>query len=157
MLCPSKQKGFTLIELLITLAVISILVAAVLNSFNDILNEQKRTQAAAQLKNDLRSAQNRALSGIDQEHYSGWGLTFTVGSNTYSLCGRTGETLNCSAVDLPIALPQNVTIKAAPNFVVFQIVTGENPSSAATIKVGLTNDPESKWKTVTVNAGGNIE
>lgn len=153
----SRQKGFTLIELLITLALIGILTAAVLNSFNEILNEQKRTQAAAQVKNDLRSAQNRALSGINQIPYSGWGLKFTEGSNTYNLCGRTGTDVNCSNELDELTLPQGVVIQDAPVYVVFQIITGENLSGLATIKVGLTNDAESKWKTITVSVGGNIE
>lgn len=153
----SRQKGFTLIELLITLALISILTAAVLNSFNEILNEQKRTQAAAQVKNDLRSAQNRALSGIDQETYSGWGLLFTEGSNTYNLCGRKGKETNCDTQLDELTLPQGVVIQDAPAYVVFQIITGENLSGLATIKVGLTSDAEAKWKIVTVSAGGNIE
>ncbi len=160
MLCPQRQKGFTLIELLITLAVMGILTAAALASFSEILNEQKRTQAAAQVKNDLRSAQNRALSGIDQENYSGWGLRFTVGSNTYHLCGRTGLPLDCTDAgsDSLISLPQNVVIKGSPPYVVFQIITGENLSGLTTIKVGLTGDTNpAKWKTVTVSAGGNIE
>lgn len=157
MLCPYREKGFTLIELLITLAVISILTAAVLNSFNEILNEQKRTQAAAQVKNDLRSAQNRALSGIDQENYSGWGLAFVTAENTYHLCGRKGDSTNCSTQLDAITLPQGVVIKNAPNYVVFQIITGENLSGAVTIKVGLSNDAEAKWKTVTVFSEGNIE
>lgn len=156
----SRQRGFTLIELLITLALISILTAAVLNSFNEILNEQKRTQASAQVKNDLRSAQNRALSGINQETYSGWGLLFTEGSNTYNLCGRIGgPEANCHDLPQPVTLtlPQGVVIQDAPAYVVFQIITGENLIPATTIKVGLTNDAEAKWKTITVSAGGNIE
>ena len=74
----SPTLGFTLIELLIVIAIIGVLSAISIPSFSNFNNNQRLSQAAKQVKNDLRSAQNRALNGIAG---MAWGIEFDVGTD----------------------------------------------------------------------------
>jgi prepilin-type N-terminal cleavage/methylation domain-containing protein len=57
------QSGFSLIELLIVIAIFGITASVITASFLNFERNQRLKSAALQLKNDLRLAQNSALSG----------------------------------------------------------------------------------------------
>lgn len=65
MCLPNKKtpSAFTLIELLLVVSVIAILTGAVIPSMGTYLRNQSLKNAVEQIKNDLRSAQNRSLTG----------------------------------------------------------------------------------------------
>ncbi|MBI2620613.1 type II secretion system protein [candidate division WWE3 bacterium] len=101
--------GFTLIELLISVSIITILAGFLIPSFTRYLDTQNVKQAKEQVKNDLRTLQNRALSGVGAaEGVSYWGVKFddntrryfyfTSSANDWPICssttsGETGEIL----------------------------------------------------------------
>jgi len=73
----SKQKGFTLIELMITVAVVGILTAIALPSYNSHLRKSRRADAQSALMN-IASRQQQML--LDTRAYSN-SLTSTVPAN----------------------------------------------------------------------------
>ena len=74
--------GFTLIELLITTSIMALLVAVAVPSFQTFTRNQALRRGVEQVKTDLRTVQNRAVSGIDRkkpggdEYYYWWGIDF---------------------------------------------------------------------------------
>lgn len=82
--------GFTLIELMIVVVIISIIAVSILPSFATYIRNQNLRQAQEQLRSDLRTAQNKALSGTlsDATVPGGalmqfWGVQFTINSGSY--------------------------------------------------------------------------
>jgi len=156
---PKNSLAFTLIELLLAIAVFGILVAMVIPSFSQLIKKQKLEQGAEQVKNDLRVAQNRALTGTQQDQYSGWGLKFVAGSSSYNFCGQTDSGCVVGSEMSNQDLPQGLVFRAiSTDTFSFQIVTGEVLAGAGeTIKIGYPEDSADQWKTITLTAGGNIE
>lgn len=161
----THSSAFTLIELLIVIAIIGVLSAISIPSFSTFTNNQRLSQAAKQVKNDLRSAQNRALSGVGG---MAWGVNVSAGGTFYKLfkCPTTvAYTLtNCSLVaqkNLPSGFEiQNLT--AFNNDLVFDVASGELyadgvlvTAGAFSFDVGLLDGSASR--TITVSAGGKIE
>lgn len=61
--CPIRQKGFTLVEMLVVMTIIGILFAVGIARYQVFNRNQILTQAAEELKNNLRLAQQKALAG----------------------------------------------------------------------------------------------
>ncbi len=159
-----SAHGFTLIELLIVVAVIGVLSAIAIPSFSSFNTNQRLSQAAKQVKNDLRSAQNRAVNGVkDSAGNKVWGLSFD-GSNSYTIF--TCSSLDLSAVPCCIGETSYETKSLASGFVisnglfVFDQVSGDIcdvlgalVSGSSSVSVNLSGSS----RTVTVSAGGKIE
>ena len=50
---PNKRKGFTIVELVIVIAVISILAAVLIPTYNNVVERAKSTAALQEAKNTL--------------------------------------------------------------------------------------------------------
>jgi prepilin-type N-terminal cleavage/methylation domain-containing protein len=95
------QKGFTLVELLVTVTIIVLLSGAAIPSFNNYLRGQTVKQAQDQFKNDMRTLQNKALTGAlsdtkldvrgSQVQIQFWGIHYTAGTATYDYFISTGN------------------------------------------------------------------
>ncbi|MFZ2663990.1 MAG: prepilin-type N-terminal cleavage/methylation domain-containing protein [Patescibacteria group bacterium] len=89
MTLPTKNSAFTLIELLLVVTIISIISVGVIPAFSSYIRNQNLKQAQEQLKSDLRSTQNKALTGslsdqlVDGTLVKFWGIKFTNSSSTY--------------------------------------------------------------------------
>jgi prepilin-type N-terminal cleavage/methylation domain-containing protein len=89
MVLPLKKTGFTLIELLLVVTIISIITVGIIPAFSNYIRNQNLKQAQEQLKSDMRSAQNKGLTGSLSDQLIGgvlvkfWGMKFTNGSATY--------------------------------------------------------------------------
>jgi len=88
----SAQVGFTLIELLISVTIITIITAGIVPAFSNYIRNQNLKQAQEQLKSDLRTVQNKALTGALSDQTVGgsgslmkyWVIKFVNDSNIYS-------------------------------------------------------------------------
>jgi len=76
--------GFTLIELLIAVSIIIVLAGFLVPNFSIYMSTQTIRQAQEQIKNDLRTVQNRAISGSGfSPTVNYWGVKFVDSANTY--------------------------------------------------------------------------
>src|SRR3989338_1168439 len=132
----SAQKsgiGFTLVELLISVSIILILSGILIPSFSGYLNNQNVLQGAEQLKSDLRTVQNKALTrvGADTEAKY-WGLKIASDSaNKYYFFNSTNNAqADCdsgSTSTASVKLPGDVIIRnCGTSFCVFfNMVNGD--------------------------------
>lgn len=89
----ARNHGFTLVELLLVITIMLIMAGAMIPSFNGYLKNQSLKQAQERLKSDIRTIQNKALTGAlyDQTVDVGpsgrtvthWGIRFNNESNIY--------------------------------------------------------------------------
>ncbi len=86
-----KNVGFTLIELLLVVSIIIIITGSMIPGFSTYIANQNVNQARDQIRSDLRSLQNKALTGensLDQVSAnilpSYWGVRFIQNATTYS-------------------------------------------------------------------------
>ena len=101
---PKNSRGFTIIELLVTMSIITIIAGGIIPTFSSYIKNQNLKQAQEQLKSDLRTVQNRALTGAlsneDIPNGSGnlvkyWGVLFPSESGaSMSVFVSTNETCN---------------------------------------------------------------
>lgn len=97
MLLPKYSRGFTLIELLVTMSIIAIIAGGIIPSFSTYVRDQNIKQAQEQLKGELRTIQNKALTGsmsdeviASSSYASYWGVYMVSGSNAMSYFISTG-------------------------------------------------------------------
>jgi len=137
------------------------LAAASIPVFSSFTTSQRLSQAAKQVKNDLRSAQSRAINNIDGK---AWGINITSGATYYTMfkCPTTATyTLtNCSSGSVQRSLPSGFTIRN-PSFadLAFDVVSGNvyvggilQTSGNFTFQVGSAT----AQRIITVSAGGQI-
>jgi prepilin-type N-terminal cleavage/methylation domain-containing protein len=120
---PSKgglKPAFTMIELLVVVGIIAVVTGALIPAFSNYLQDQELKQTQEQLKNDLRSIQNRALAGASSETEIGgsavnyWGIHFVVGSGNYDYfisVENTGCLPANNQVEGRFALPYDMVIR----------------------------------------------
>jgi prepilin-type N-terminal cleavage/methylation domain-containing protein len=163
--CPKKQSffpGFSLIELLVVVTITGILFGVGVAKYTDFNRSQILEQAAQELKNNLRLAQARALSGEKPSGCTvldGYQVSFVSGgqNDTYqigAICGgnEAGEAETFSLPSVvkfdPLPSPSQILFK-----VLAQGTNLENDYLTITLK-GFNSD--SYVKTVTVTKTGEI-
>ena len=86
---PKKTNAFTLLELMLVIGLIGIISAATIPSFSNYIQNQNLKRARDQLYNDMRTVQNKALTGaladqvVDSVQVKYWVLLFTEDSSEY--------------------------------------------------------------------------
>lgn len=114
-----RRPAFTLVELLVVVSIITVVTGAMIPSFAGYLKQQNLIQAQEQLKSDLRSVQNKALTGamadklINGNQVTHWGLVFPT-TSTYDYFYASNTTSCTSATSVVTygngTLPANVTV-----------------------------------------------
>lgn len=105
--CPRRSSGFTLVEVLTVMTILGVLLTIGIARYNDFNRRQILTQAVANLKSDLRLAQDKILAGekdcstcqgadgvcgnADDLRIDGWYLRFTS-NQSYRIYGSCGGT-----------------------------------------------------------------
>lgn len=131
------KKGFTLVELLIAIAISALLLGIGLSRYLSFNQNQTLHQAAQNLRNNLRTAANRAMTGEKPTsgcaQLDGYQVTFTVSS--YSIQAKCGVGLagTATTVTLPSALSLAL-FPASPTTVLFKVLgSGADSAKAITL------------------------
>lgn len=129
MLFPAQQKGFTLVELLLVVSLIAVMSSFLIPGFSNYINTQNIRQAQESIKSDLRTVQNKALTGVSSSDplVSYWGLkVLSQNASTYVFFkSNTNDAGACDAVDAAVAdetsdnLPGDVVVIDANGACVF--------------------------------------
>lgn len=119
-------SGFSFIELLVVIAILGLLLSLTYASFSNFQKSTKLTNAALQLKSDLRFVQNKALAGdkssakcsvltTPRPILIGWYMTITDESTTYTFNSDCLNNLGNEDPDSPVVktleLPKGITVK----------------------------------------------
>lgn len=160
----SLQAGFTLIELLISITIITIITAGIIPAFSNYIRNQNLKQAQEQLKSDLRTVQNKALTGALSDQTVGgnlmkyWVIKFVNNTNTYYYFIASS---NSSCPDTP---PNNqgtgyftssIKVQSSGGCLFFAISDGGISGLASPIVVGYSTTP-SEERSVKFNSTGLI-
>lgn len=164
----ARNHGFTLVELLLVISIMLIMAGAMIPSFNGYLKNQSLKQAQERLKSDLRTVQNKALTGAlyDQTVDVGstgrtvthWGVRFNSGSNRYdyfiayattgaeftSECNNAGNTTPGDGTSARYQgngeLPSDMVFKSPTGCLFFDFKNGATrPSPPSPLATGFTS------------------
>lgn len=143
-----SARGFTLIELLVTMSIIGILFGIGYAKYNEFNRRQILAQAAQELKNNLRFAQDKAMAGekdcsvgvcggddgkcgtndANEKSLDGWFLN--PGVNDYQVFGTCGgQVFNSRTINLS---NRGITIPSPPSAIHFKPL-GQGVEGASTI------------------------
>lgn len=126
-----KTKGFTLIEILVSLAVITTITGLVLVNYNNFNQVERMRQAGRNLRNDMRSIQAKASSGVKPvgvtcTRLEGYQINFQTNSYNYQPVCTEGLVNPV----ITVALPSGVAFYPVPLSQKFNILTGTTDNDA---------------------------
>ena len=138
-----STSGFTLIELLIVVAIIGLVSAMYLVSFNDPIKEASLDASYASVLTAIESARHKSVSGVGDSPFG-----VTVDGNTISTfrVGDEGQSIH------KIVLPASVTTTSDFSTTTFQRISGQTGQSGELI---LT-DTSGNTRTITITADGYV-
>lgn len=98
------MRGFTLPEVLITIAILGILIAIAVPSWQSVVEGRRVDSATNQFASDLRLAHTRATNRLED-----WRVIYAAGSDAYRLVSDGGTTINRTLPDGTKILSTEVT------------------------------------------------
>ncbi|HOD01261.1 MAG TPA: prepilin-type N-terminal cleavage/methylation domain-containing protein [bacterium] len=170
---PKYSRGFTLIEIIVVVSIIAIISGGIIPSFFGYVENQNLKQAKEQLKSDLRTVQNRALTGAlsdyvfdvggAKEPAGYWVVYFQNDSGAYST-SITSRNSGCppspSSNQATYNLPNDIKYYGASKLCLyFSIKNGDinkSPSLAADCIEIKTSSSSSTSERVCFNSAGLI-
>jgi len=149
---PHYNQGFSLIEILITVAIITILAAGAMVSFNTSRNVRDLVTSSQDTLSVLRLAQSKTLAG---ENDSAWGVHLAAGQ----IILFKGNTFAGSPLTVVYPLPGSIeiatiTLNGGGNDIIFKRVTGETDQTG-TFVIDVINAPANSFP-VTIDSSGKI-
>lgn len=166
MLRPAQDQGFTLIELLLVVSLIAVLSSFLIPGFSNYIDTQNIRQSQELLKSDLRTVQNKALTGVSASvaGVSYWGLKITSqdAANYSYFKSPTADAAACDSATLEEtsdSLPGDVVVREASGACIFfSLRNGDatvvNLGGSDTISIGYVG--EDLCYGVQVNSAGMI-
>lgn len=140
----ARIQGFTLVEILLVVSIIAVLSGFLIPGFSNYIQNQNIKQAQELFKSDLRTVQNKALTGVGATSSSidYWGLKIVDANATnyyvFSSAEATGaacDAVNVSTAQKSETLPGEVVVRGAAGSCIFfsldngdAIVTGNGGS-----------------------------
>lgn len=122
----AQNKGFTLIELLLVVSLIAVLSTFLLPGFSNYIDLQNIRQGQESLKSDLRTVQNKALTGVGSSNslVQYWGLKVPSdnANNYFYFQSTTADGPACDLAEkqeTSVNLPSDVVIMGAGGACVF--------------------------------------
>lgn len=122
----ATAQGFTLVELLVVVTIIIIMSASILPAFSGYVTAQDLKRGQELLKSDLRSLQNKALTGassdelVNSNKVAYWGVRFSRNTNNYDFF--ISDVNNTCPSSIPAAqlkgsgqLGENIVFRATTN------------------------------------------
>lgn len=119
----AQKGGYSLIELLVVMSIFGITISLVTASYLTFENNQRFRNAALQVKNDIRFAQHKAVSGdkstsncqnIDPQKTSliGWYIRFRQSAIDYTISSDCINALGAETTELysTVKLPKGISI-----------------------------------------------
>jgi prepilin-type N-terminal cleavage/methylation domain len=132
------SKGFTMIELIVTLAVLAILVAIAIPTYNGLMPRYRLNGAARQVATDLMKARMQAVKLSTNVTVTFTTTGYTISGGSYS------ETFNIQSQYPGVSIPTT----GGPQF-------HPRGTAASTFTVTLTNSSGSK--DIEVNIAGRVK
>lgn len=136
------MKGFTLIEVIISISISLLVVGAVIVNYNGYNDTQTLKQTGLTLKNNLRFAQVKALTGekpsANCTKLSGYQVTFAAGGySIQATCEPEGLTGDITAVTFPtITSTNSLQFSPVPSPIIFYVVSrGTNLNTAVSLRL----------------------
>lgn len=168
--CLNDKKGFTIIELVIVIGIISILSIIIIPSYHAGQNQFALQRSAHKLAQDLRKAQEMAMSSneISGKNPTGYGIDFKKSRSNYyilfanlnSNTQRDGSDQDLETIELEskiiisdLSPSNNFSILFSPP----DPITWVNNSSSKTAEITLSIQGTNETKIVRVNPAGLIE
>jgi len=161
----SCDNGFTLVELLIVVSIIIVMSSFLIPGFTNYIDSQNIIQAKETLKSDLRTVQNRALTGESSSdpNVEYWGIRFPSDNatqyNTFKSLENTATACNnATSTKTSEILPGGTVVRDAGGACVFfSIRNGDaNVVNKANNTFGLGYSGDSPCQGVEVNSAGLI-
>ena len=149
-----KSKGFTFMEIIVVVAIFSVAVGAILNSFGQLNQNQvinKNTELVATV---LREARSLTLSSKGGNQYGVHLESFQVVLFQGSIYNPVASSNIYYSLN-PLGNISVTTLAGGGSEIVFDRLTGDT-SQSGTIKLSLIADPSS-IRTVTVSGTGLVE
>lgn len=126
MIRSAQNRGFTLVEILLVVSIIAVLSAFLIPGFSNYTESQSIKQGIEIVKSDLRTAQNKALTGVNSYSASAdyWGIKiYSDAAENYRFFYST-QNSSCDDADITTAnlsqkLPGDVAVLGESGTCVF--------------------------------------
>lgn len=153
----SRPGGFTLVELLVTLAVLAILLALAVPSFNDLIDRSRLTSAADTLYADLQFARSEAIRNnqnvvVGFQSGSAWCYGMVLGSSACDCSVSNSAAANyCALKRVTAADFSHVSIPDAASITFAASQTGFDPVRGVALAAGAVTLQSTLGKQATVS------
>lgn len=134
----NEERGFTLPEVLITIAILGILVAIAVPTWQSVVESRQVDSASNQFVSDLRLAHNKATNQLQE-----WKVVYTVGGSSYQLVPNSGDTITHTLPDGTKILNTEVVALSGDRTIIFK------PNGSAVADGGFDDSP--------INPNGEID